>query len=186
MACCTCGGGVLETVPPTGGGVNPTYPSFEVTAQIGGNLAGADARIGFYQFDKLYNGVAAYTNSHYFIYYFGNDYGWQWTPQYDGWAGNGPQLDLVPTAQDFVEHSQFLLAGGPTSGPTPGPTPGGLSTTCSDVTGWHDSDGADFDCEWYFFGNGNSDNCLIRITSHVRVPRYRYRYRYTCDLYVCE
>jgi hypothetical protein len=90
---------------------NPTYPSFEVAAQIGGNPnPTADARIGFYQFYKLYNGVAAYNNGHYFIYYFGDNYGWQWTPADGRWAGNGPQLDSVPTAQDFVEHSQFSLA----------------------------------------------------------------------------
>jgi hypothetical protein len=86
-----------------------TYPSFEVTAKIGGNLGSVDARLGVYEFDKLYNGVAAYTNGNYTIFYGGDNDGWQWVQAYNQWAGDGPLLASVPTAQDFVEHMQFSL-----------------------------------------------------------------------------
>jgi hypothetical protein len=95
-ACCICGGG---------------FSSFEVTVRIGGKWDDDADRLGVYEFDKLYNGAAAYKNGNYVVYYGGNNDGWQWTPSYDWFIpDNSSQLASLPTAQDFVKAMQFQLA----------------------------------------------------------------------------
>jgi hypothetical protein len=91
--------------------VVPTFPSFEVTAQIGGSLGGGTERLGVYEFDKVHNGAAAYKNSHYIVFYGGDRDGWQWVGGYYWLAGNGPAIASVPTAQKFVKYMQFQLPG---------------------------------------------------------------------------
>ena len=85
------------------------YPSFEVTAQVGGNLGNGAARLGEYKFDKMYNGAAAYTNGNYIVFYDGDSDGWQWVQGYNQWAGDGPVLTVVPDAQAFIKSKQFQL-----------------------------------------------------------------------------
>jgi hypothetical protein len=87
----------------------PDFPSFKLTAQIGGNLGSGAERLGVYEFDKLYNGAAAYKNGNFFVFYGGDTSGWQWVGDYNQWAGNGPALSSVPTAQDFMKYMQFQL-----------------------------------------------------------------------------
>ena len=83
--------------------------SFEVTAQVGGNLGNGAARLGEYKFDKMYNGAAAYTNGNYIVFYDGDNDGWQWVQGYNQWAGDGPVLTAVPDAQAFIKSKQFQL-----------------------------------------------------------------------------
>ena len=85
------------------------YPTFEVTAQVGGNLGDGPARIGMHKFDKMYNGAAAYTNGQYIVFYGGARDGWQWVTGFNQWAGNGPALSAIDDAQGFVTSKQFQL-----------------------------------------------------------------------------
>jgi hypothetical protein len=80
---------------------------FEVTAQIRGNLGGGAEQLGVYEFDKVYNGASAFKNSNCIVFYSGNSGGWQWVGAYNQWAGDGPLITLVPTAQEFVKSMQF-------------------------------------------------------------------------------
>ena len=86
------------------------HTPFTVTAQVGGNLGDAAARLGDYTFDKMWNGAAAYTNGQYIIFYGGSNSGWQWVTGYNQWAGNGPSLNDVADAQAFVTYMQFQLS----------------------------------------------------------------------------
>ena len=89
--------------------VDEEYPPFTITAQVGGNLGNAAARLGEYTFDKMWNGAAAYTNGQYIVFYGGSNDGWQWVTGYNRWAGNGPSLTDVADAQAFVTYMQFQL-----------------------------------------------------------------------------
>jgi hypothetical protein len=87
-------------------------PSFEVIAQIGGNLGDEAGRIGTYDFKKMYNSAASFTNGKYYIF-FSSSGGWQWTSSYSAWAGNGPSLATIASAEDYVHHAQFSLGSDP-------------------------------------------------------------------------
>jgi hypothetical protein len=100
----TCIGSFCSTLAPR------SYAPFKVTQQNGGNLGGGAERVGDYTFDKLHNGVAAYSNGVYLLYYGGGGDGWQWTTGYNQWAGRGPILAEVASAEDFVHYSLFTLA----------------------------------------------------------------------------
>ena len=80
-----------------------------MTAQVGGNLGDGPARLGVYEFDKMYNGAAAYTNGQYIVFYGGARDGWQWVTGFNQWAGNGPALSAIDDAQGFVTSKQFQL-----------------------------------------------------------------------------
>jgi hypothetical protein len=89
-------------------------PGFEVTAQVGGNLGGAAARLGRYELDKFFNGAPAMKNENGYIMFYGGDGdGWQWVTGYNQWAGDGPLLSTVPSPEDFVRHMQFALSSDP-------------------------------------------------------------------------
>eukprot|EP00984_Skeletonema_dohrnii_P024029 scaffold13135_cov110-Skeletonema_dohrnii-CCMP3373.AAC.1 len=85
------------------------YPTFEVTAQVGGKLGDGPARLGMYKFDKMWNGAAAYTNGKYIVFYGGARDGWQWNQGYNFWAGFGPALSEIADAQGFIKSKQFQL-----------------------------------------------------------------------------
>ncbi len=87
-----------------------TVDEFTVTAQVGGNLRDAAARLGEYAFDKMWNGVEAYTNGQYIVFYGGSIEGWQWVRGYNQWTGNGPSLNEVVDAKYFITHMQFQVS----------------------------------------------------------------------------
>jgi hypothetical protein len=60
-------------------------------------------------FDRMYNGVAAYTDGKYIVFYGGDKDGWQWVDSYNAWAGNGPALSAIIDAQCFIKSEQFQL-----------------------------------------------------------------------------
>ena len=93
------------------------YPSFQVTARaVGGTLGGGAPRLGWYKFDKMYNGAAAYDNGSYYVFYnsgksyTGDELGWQWVQRYNHVAGYGPVLSAVHDAQGCIRYKQFYIA----------------------------------------------------------------------------
>ena len=103
--------GTIMTILLTEGFSEPAteYTPFAVSGETD-----VMTRLGVYRFDRMENGEPAYTNGNYYIFYDDKTGGgWQWNEKYNTWAGEGPTLIEIPTAQDFITFRGYQVGAVP-------------------------------------------------------------------------